>query len=184
HRLSGTRRRLSKIVPRQAHRRGTGRTPERELGGRSAGGVPGRLGFESSRRPRDRAGGPGGGSDSRLPAGDSLPLTTPPALGCDPDPGPLVINYQLARASGTRDDEPSVDDSLSRRYRPAASVLQETMRHLFGTDGIRGESGQFPLDPATVERIGVSLAWTLREEERISSPRVVVGRDTRESGEA
>ena len=32
------------------------------------------------------------------------------------------------------------------------------MKALFGTDGIRGEAGQFPLDPATVTAIGFSLA--------------------------
>ena len=56
------------------------------------------------------------------------------------------------------------------------------MRHLFGTDGIRGVAGKFPLDVPTVERIGEALIWTLREEEGIPSPRVLVGRDTRESG--
>src|SRR5882672_3194199 len=56
------------------------------------------------------------------------------------------------------------------------------MRHLFGTDGIRGVAGKFPLDASTVERIGEALVWTLREEEGIPAPRVLVGRDTRESG--
>ncbi len=56
------------------------------------------------------------------------------------------------------------------------------MRHLFGTDGIRGVAGEYPLDPATVERIGLALAWTLREDEKAESPRVLIGRDTRESG--
>ena len=32
------------------------------------------------------------------------------------------------------------------------------MKALFGTDGIRGEAGQFPLDPSTVSAIGFSLA--------------------------
>lgn len=56
------------------------------------------------------------------------------------------------------------------------------MRHLFGTDGIRGIAGEYPLDPPTVERIGLALAWTLREEEKAENPRILVGRDTRESG--
>jgi phosphoglucosamine mutase len=56
------------------------------------------------------------------------------------------------------------------------------MRHLFGTDGIRGPAGQYPLDAATVERIGLALVWTLREEERVETPRILIGRDTRESG--
>ena len=56
------------------------------------------------------------------------------------------------------------------------------MKALFGTDGIRGEAGQFPLDPATVNRIGFSLATYLRKAND-KQPVLVVGRDTRESGE-
>jgi phosphoglucosamine mutase len=56
------------------------------------------------------------------------------------------------------------------------------MKALFGTDGIRGEAGQFPLDPATVSAIGASLAAHLAE--RTPTPLIVIGRDTRESGES
>ncbi len=56
------------------------------------------------------------------------------------------------------------------------------MKRLFGTDGIRGVAGQFPLDEATVERIGRALALTLGSGGR--APRMMIGRDTRESGEA
>ena len=55
------------------------------------------------------------------------------------------------------------------------------MKALFGTDGIRGEAGRFPLDAATVNTIGFSLAQHLAET--ISEPTIVIGRDTRESGE-
>jgi phosphoglucosamine mutase len=55
------------------------------------------------------------------------------------------------------------------------------MKALFGTDGIRGEAGQFPLDPGTVSAIGFSLASHLAE--RTTTPQIVIGRDTRESGE-
>ena len=54
------------------------------------------------------------------------------------------------------------------------------MKALFGTDGIRGEAGRFPLDPATVSAIGFSLASHLAE--RTPTPQIVIGRDTRESG--
>ncbi len=47
---------------------------------------------------------------------------------------------------------------------------------LFGTDGIRAEAGRFPLDDATVFRVGRLLAAELRENRR-----VIVGGDTRES---
>jgi len=57
----------------------------------------------------------------------------------------------------------------------------ETNKKLFGTDGIRAKAGEFPLDPATVRVIGASLAEHL-EEQTGRRPRIVIGRDTRESG--
>lgn len=50
---------------------------------------------------------------------------------------------------------------------------------LFGTDGIRGKAGQPPLDRETVARVGAALA---RVTGRGKAERVLVGRDTRESG--
>jgi phosphoglucosamine mutase len=55
------------------------------------------------------------------------------------------------------------------------------MKKLFGTDGMRGEAGRFPLDAATIEIVGASLANHLREKLG-RAPLIVVGRDTRESG--
>lgn len=55
------------------------------------------------------------------------------------------------------------------------------MKKLFGTDGIRGEAGEFPLDKATVAIIGASLARQLTEKLG-KEPRFILGRDTRESG--
>jgi phosphoglucosamine mutase len=57
------------------------------------------------------------------------------------------------------------------------------MKALFGTDGIRGEAGQFPLDPATVNTIGFSLASHLASNSA-TPPQIIIGRDTRESGES
>src|SRR5579863_162960 len=53
-------------------------------------------------------------------------------------------------------------------------------KELFGTDGIRGIPGKFPLDDATLERVGWSLGNYLAAQ--TNSPRVLIGRDTRESG--
>jgi len=54
-------------------------------------------------------------------------------------------------------------------------------RKLFGTDGVRGEAGRFPLDAETLRTVGKSLTVHLRQ--RVGRARViVVGRDTRESG--
>ena len=52
---------------------------------------------------------------------------------------------------------------------------------LFGTDGIRGTAGQPPLDPPTVRRIGAALVKVLDPSE--GHPHLLIGRDTRESGE-
>lgn len=57
----------------------------------------------------------------------------------------------------------------------------ENTRRLFGTDGIRGAAGKFPLDSRTVRVIGGSLARHLREKTG-RPPLIVTGRDTRESG--
>ncbi len=60
------------------------------------------------------------------------------------------------------------------------------MAKLFGTDGMRGEAGIFPLDAATVREAGRSLARHLATRvdrgEEARPPRIVTGRDTRESG--
>lgn len=56
------------------------------------------------------------------------------------------------------------------------------MKQLFGTDGIRGHAGHFPLDEPTVRTIGASLTRHLRATLN-RAPRFVSGRDTRESGE-
>ena len=55
------------------------------------------------------------------------------------------------------------------------------MKRLFGTDGIRAVAGKPPLDPPTVRRFGAALGELLAEAGR-DAPRVLLGRDTRESG--
>lgn len=60
-------------------------------------------------------------------------------------------------------------------------MSEEAEQRLFGTDGIRGVAGRFPLDHHTVARIGRSLVLNLgRELGR--APRILIGRDTRASG--
>lgn len=56
------------------------------------------------------------------------------------------------------------------------------MTKLFGTDGIRGEAGKFPMDAVTVETIAASLVTHLKSK-LDRAPLIVIGRDTRESGE-
>jgi phosphoglucosamine mutase len=53
-------------------------------------------------------------------------------------------------------------------------------KRLFGTDGIRGTAGEFPLDPKTTHAFGLALGKVARH----LGPRreIVIGMDTRESG--
>ena len=53
------------------------------------------------------------------------------------------------------------------------------MRQLFGTDGIRGVAGEYPLDQKTIFAIGRALGQRLVARDKAA--RVVVGQDTRES---
>ena len=50
-------------------------------------------------------------------------------------------------------------------------------KQLFGTDGIRGVAGEYPLDPATIFAFGAALG-----REAMGTGEILVGADTRESG--
>ncbi|MGA3079920.1 MAG: phosphoglucosamine mutase [Terracidiphilus sp.] len=54
-----------------------------------------------------------------------------------------------------------------------------TERRLFGTDGIRAVAGESPLDANTIFACGLALGHSLRT--MAAEPRVILGRDTRES---
>jgi phosphoglucosamine mutase len=55
---------------------------------------------------------------------------------------------------------------------------------LFGTDGVRGTAGTYPLDHETVARLGAALVRAMREgHTRPDGYKFLVGRDTRESGD-
>ena len=59
--------------------------------------------------------------------------------------------------------------------------LGDTMARLFGTDGMRGAAGEFPLDQPALRTLGGALVDLLRAEGL--PPHILIGRDTRESGE-
>jgi phosphoglucosamine mutase len=52
---------------------------------------------------------------------------------------------------------------------------------LFGTDGVRGRAGVPPLDHRTIRRLGAALVKALPAS--AEAPHLLIGRDTRESGE-
>src|SRR3569833_2907161 len=64
-----------------------------------------------------------------------------------------------------------------RRARSEDMSKTET-RKLFGTDGIRGIAGEQPLDTKTLYATGLALGHSLRHH---AEPKVLLGRDTRES---
>src|SRR5258708_37366644 len=53
---------------------------------------------------------------------------------------------------------------------------------LFGTDGVRGIAGKFPLVKSLVQKLGAAAAAVLRQQVTDRSPVLLLGRDTRESG--
>ncbi|MBI1749513.1 MAG: phosphoglucosamine mutase [Acidobacteria bacterium] len=53
-------------------------------------------------------------------------------------------------------------------------------KHIFGTDGVRGIPGEYPLDDATIYAIGRALGGYLRSTG--ATGQVLLGMDTRESG--
>src|SRR5687768_7580141 len=59
------------------------------------------------------------------------------------------------------------------------------MKRLFGTDGVRGKAGEYPLDHETVARLGAALVLAMRGESGSADRplRFIIGRDTRESGD-
>lgn len=59
--------------------------------------------------------------------------------------------------------------------------MSNSSKRLFGTDGVRGEAGRFPLDQNTLRIVGASLAAHLKTDSS-TQPLIVIGRDTRESG--
>jgi phosphoglucosamine mutase len=58
-------------------------------------------------------------------------------------------------------------------------MTAKNARKLFGTDGIRAVAGESPLDAKTIYAVGLALAHTLRKS--AAEPKVILGRDTRES---
>ena len=57
------------------------------------------------------------------------------------------------------------------------------MRKYFGTDGIRGRAGKFPITVDFFTKLGFAAGKVLTKDNKSSSkPKVIIGKDTRESG--
>ena len=63
----------------------------------------------------------------------------------------------------------------------SSTPMHSPVRQLFGTDGIRGVAGEYPLDPHTVFAIGRALGTRLAEKNAKAC--VLIGQDTRESSD-
>ncbi|MBN1848477.1 MAG: phosphoglucosamine mutase [Deltaproteobacteria bacterium] len=55
------------------------------------------------------------------------------------------------------------------------------MRKLFGTDGVRGEANKYPMNAETALALGQAVVYTLKKGH--AHPKVVIGKDTRISGD-
>ncbi|MGA0448988.1 MAG: phosphoglucosamine mutase, partial [Methylophilaceae bacterium] len=57
------------------------------------------------------------------------------------------------------------------------------MRKYFGTDGIRGRAGKFPITVDFFTKLGFAAGKVLtKDNQSTSKPKVIIGKDTRESG--
>jgi len=57
------------------------------------------------------------------------------------------------------------------------------MRRYFGTDGIRGRAGKFPITVDFFTKLGFAAGKVLtKDNQSTSKPKVIIGKDTRESG--
>ena len=60
----------------------------------------------------------------------------------------------------------------------------KSTNNLFGTDGIRGKSNIFPIQPEIALKVGQAMGYLLREKKKkdTAHPMVLIGKDTRLSG--
>ncbi len=63
-----------------------------------------------------------------------------------------------------------------------AKTVVGMSRKYFGTDGVRGEVGQFPITPDFVMKLGCAFGRALIKHDGSHKPSVIIGKDTRISG--
>ena len=124
--------------------------------------------------------GPGEQDPDARPAHDEPDRRHPVSTGRRPCEADIILPRPDLRLA-TPLTRVRIDITLEEDKRaPNGKDTGAAMTKLFGTDGIRAVAGAFPLDPPSVRALGKALASLLREEGL--EPRVIVGRDTRESG--
>jgi phosphoglucosamine mutase len=87
--------------------------------------------------------------------------------------GPVLIYHPLY---SLRSEFIAISNSIDDSF----SMTQDT-RHLFGTDGIRGVAGEFPLTKQSTYLIGRALGHDLIRSN--TKPKAVIGQDTRQSSQ-
>src|SRR5579864_7806214 len=71
----------------------------------------------------------------------------------------LVASLAAGAAARRRDDRIA---GLPLASQDPIQMAKERSKQLFGTDGIRGIPGEYPLDDATLERVGFALGQYVR----------------------
>lgn len=75
------------------------------------------------------------------------------------------------------------DEATKKKIKKISFPKKSLNKKLFGTDGIRGKAGEFPITPDLVVKLGQALGTLLHRQKKHNEPvKVVIGKDTRISG--
>ena len=99
------------------------------------------------------------------------------------------VCYNLANMSTQRTKKKPKKITKKPAGKAAAKHHRGAYPKLFGTDGMRGESNCFPIQPDIMLRVGQALGYLLREKQKLFQPEsrnrrpiALIGKDTRLSG--
>lgn len=83
--------------------------------------------------------------------------------------------------SKTKNSDHSLQTEIKKQTKKdIAETSSLPSKRLFGTDGVRGTAGLFPITPEIILKLGQALGHVLRKKGDV--PKVVIGKDTRLSG--
>ena len=116
----------------------------------------------------------GDGAGRRRGPVPTRPSSTPTSFSPAGAPVRLASDESPGRGHDRRDKAAPVPAGQEKK-RP--NIMK---KKLFGTDGVRAVAGHYPLDPPTISRLGQALVGLL--ESKGLGTRLLIGRDTRESG--